>query len=180
MVFNARIAAKLRDMADVLEQQEASAFRVSAYRRAAATLDTLGEGVDIIFAREGREGLKALPGVGARQVALHGALLKHSRSACAQQDQRLGRHFLPDGRRARGAMHGRDRKRRELAEKSALCAVVNENARPSTPPSHSAGERAVRSAITRVWRRRVRSGSAGERRDRRASARRKADRDRAR
>lgn len=64
MVFNASIAAKLRDMADVLGQQEASAFRVSAYRRAAATLDTLPEGVDIILAREGREGLKALPGVG--------------------------------------------------------------------------------------------------------------------
>lgn len=65
MTVNAPIAAKLRDMADVLEQQEASPFRVSAYRRAAATIDTLGEGVDLILAREGRDGLIALPGVGA-------------------------------------------------------------------------------------------------------------------
>jgi predicted flap endonuclease-1-like 5' DNA nuclease len=58
------IAAKLRDMADVLEQQEASPFRVSAYRRAAATIEALRENVEAVLAREGREGLKALPGVG--------------------------------------------------------------------------------------------------------------------
>ena len=62
--INAVIAAKLRDMGDVLEQQEASAFRVRAYRRAAESIESLDEGVDAILAREGRRGLEALPGIG--------------------------------------------------------------------------------------------------------------------
>jgi DNA polymerase (family X) len=65
MTVNATIAAKLRDMADVLEQQDASPFRVSAYWRAAASIETMGEGVDAILARKGRDGLIALPGIGA-------------------------------------------------------------------------------------------------------------------
>lgn len=51
-------------MADVLEQQDASPFRVSAYGRAAAAIEMVSEDVGAILAREGREGLKALPGVG--------------------------------------------------------------------------------------------------------------------
>jgi putative hydrolase len=62
--LNARIAAKLRDMADLLEQQEASAFRINAYRRAAARIEAISEDVDNILARAGRAGLVALPDIG--------------------------------------------------------------------------------------------------------------------
>jgi DNA polymerase/3'-5' exonuclease PolX len=37
--LNETIAGKLREMADVLEQQQADGFRISAYRRAAATVN---------------------------------------------------------------------------------------------------------------------------------------------
>lgn len=64
MSANLQIAAKLRDMADMLEQQGASSFRVNAYRRAAATIAALKEEVDVLLARAGRQGLLALPGIG--------------------------------------------------------------------------------------------------------------------
>jgi putative hydrolase len=64
IMLNARIAAKLRDMADVLDQQDASTFRIGAYRRAAARVDALDEGVDDILSRAGRDGLTALPDIG--------------------------------------------------------------------------------------------------------------------
>jgi putative hydrolase len=64
MSANAQIAAKLREMADVLEQQEASPFRVSAYRRAAATIAGLKQEAPVLLARSGRRGLLGLPGVG--------------------------------------------------------------------------------------------------------------------
>lgn len=61
---NIQIADRLRLMADLREQQGDNGFRVSAYRRAAATLDTLDEPADEILAREGREGLVARPNIG--------------------------------------------------------------------------------------------------------------------
>jgi putative hydrolase len=61
---NSKIADRLRLMADLREQQGDNGFRVSAYRRAAATLDSLDEPVDEILAREGRAGLVALPNIG--------------------------------------------------------------------------------------------------------------------
>jgi putative hydrolase len=64
MSVNAQIAAKLREMADVLEQQDASAFRVNAYRRAALTVDALKEEAPVLLRRAGHRGLVALPGVG--------------------------------------------------------------------------------------------------------------------
>src|SRR5512147_93244 len=83
---NARIAAKLRDMADILEQQQASRFRVSAYRRAAEAVDALDEGVDAIVAREGRDGLVALPGIGER---IAGAIAEMCASGRWAQLERL-------------------------------------------------------------------------------------------
>jgi hypothetical protein len=62
--LNAHIAEKLRDMASALEQQDESGFRINAYRRAAATIEGLDEDVDAILAREGRDGLVALPAIG--------------------------------------------------------------------------------------------------------------------
>ncbi len=61
---NARIAERLREMSSLLEAQGANPFRAGAYRKAAATIEGLGESVRAIFDRGGPEGLDALPGVG--------------------------------------------------------------------------------------------------------------------
>lgn len=62
--INQRIAARLREAADLLEQQAANPFRVSAYRHAAETVVGLGEDVNALVEREGLEGLVALPHIG--------------------------------------------------------------------------------------------------------------------
>ena len=62
--WNRWIAARLRDVADLLEQQGANPFRTGAYRRAAGTLDTLQRNAGDIVAREGVEGLIELPHIG--------------------------------------------------------------------------------------------------------------------
>lgn len=61
---NRPIAARLRELADLLEQQQANPFRVRAYRRAADTVEDLRASLAELAKREGREGLTALPGVG--------------------------------------------------------------------------------------------------------------------
>jgi hypothetical protein len=61
---NAVLAANLRELADLLAQQEADGFRVSAYRRAADVMENLDRPAREILASEGREGLIALPGIG--------------------------------------------------------------------------------------------------------------------
>lgn len=66
---NQTIAAKLRELADLLEQQQASPFRVNAYRRAARTIAGRGEALSPLVEREGLEGLERLPGIG-RSIAL--------------------------------------------------------------------------------------------------------------
>jgi putative hydrolase len=58
------IADRLREAADLLEQQQANPFRVGAYRRAAETLEGLNQDVAGILQRDGIDGLDALPGIG--------------------------------------------------------------------------------------------------------------------
>jgi len=62
--LNHTVAGKLREIADLLEQQGANRFRVQAYRRAAGTVDALDEDVQALFDREGVDGLERLPGIG--------------------------------------------------------------------------------------------------------------------
>jgi hypothetical protein len=62
--LNRGIAQTLRQIADLLEQQQASRFRVDAYRHAADTIDALQEDLQALFDRQGVSGLMALPGVG--------------------------------------------------------------------------------------------------------------------
>jgi Helix-hairpin-helix domain len=62
--LNQRVAERLREAAELLEQQQANPFRVSAYRRAAETVARLDEDVAVLLEREGIEGLDALPGIG--------------------------------------------------------------------------------------------------------------------
>lgn len=61
---NVAIAAKLREMADVLEQQQADSFRIAAYRRAAETLESLATPLECLLREKGLSGLVALPGIG--------------------------------------------------------------------------------------------------------------------
>lgn len=68
MTTNQMIAERLREVADLLQHQDANPFRVGAYRRAADTVDSLGRDVAEILDREGLDGLVALPGVG-RSIA---------------------------------------------------------------------------------------------------------------
>src|SRR3989442_1779939 len=62
---NPTIAAWLTNYANYLEAREANLYRVRAYRRAAGILLNLDRQVADIVAREGREGLEALPGIGS-------------------------------------------------------------------------------------------------------------------
>lgn len=61
---NVEIAARLEDVAALLDAQHANAFRVSAYRHAAEVLRGLPRPVHEIVAHEGLNGLKQLPGIG--------------------------------------------------------------------------------------------------------------------
>src|SRR5688572_3679878 len=62
--INQRIADKLREVADLLEQQSANPFRVRAYRNAADTLVALQRDLRELVQTEGLKGLKALPTIG--------------------------------------------------------------------------------------------------------------------
>ncbi|MDX2456224.1 MAG: helix-hairpin-helix domain-containing protein [Gammaproteobacteria bacterium] len=61
---NQQIAMKLAQAADLLEQQGANPFRVSAYRRASATLSRLVQDVRELATAEGDAGLIKLPNIG--------------------------------------------------------------------------------------------------------------------
>ncbi|MHA1154358.1 MAG: helix-hairpin-helix domain-containing protein [Alphaproteobacteria bacterium] len=65
---NQKIVDKLRELAALLEQQGANRFRVGAYRRAAETVAVHVEDLTEVLARDGLEGLIALPGIG-RSIA---------------------------------------------------------------------------------------------------------------
>lgn len=64
MQVNQQIADRLREAADILEQQGANPFRVNAYRRAAATIAGLTGDMEALYRDSGRDGLEALPGIG--------------------------------------------------------------------------------------------------------------------
>lgn len=61
---NLAIAARLEEVARLLEEQHANPYRVGAYRRAATTLRGLSRPVGDILATEGLEGLVRLPTIG--------------------------------------------------------------------------------------------------------------------
>jgi putative hydrolase len=62
--LNQQVARKLREAADVLEQQQANPFRVSAYRRAAKTVLSLEGDIEEIVEDKGLKGLQELPSIG--------------------------------------------------------------------------------------------------------------------
>jgi hypothetical protein len=61
---NLDIAASFREAANLLEAQDASPFRVRAYRQGASTLSQLDRPVDALYDEGGREALETLPNVG--------------------------------------------------------------------------------------------------------------------
>jgi Holliday junction resolvasome RuvABC DNA-binding subunit len=61
---NEEIAARLEEVARILNEQGANSFRVEAYRRAATTLRRLSRPVTEIIHNEGIAGLRQLPGIG--------------------------------------------------------------------------------------------------------------------
>jgi hypothetical protein len=61
---NLAIAGRLDEVAALLEEQDASPFRVSAYRRGAATIRQLARPIREVVAEEGSQGLMALPDIG--------------------------------------------------------------------------------------------------------------------
>ncbi|HEX6899824.1 MAG TPA: helix-hairpin-helix domain-containing protein [Thermoanaerobaculia bacterium] len=61
---NRRIAAALRELADLLDLQGANPFRITAYRRAADTVVHLDRDLGEILEHEGFDGLTALPHIG--------------------------------------------------------------------------------------------------------------------
>lgn len=58
------VASRLREAADLLEQQGANPFRVRAYRDAADTVAALGRDIAGVLRKGGREALIALPHIG--------------------------------------------------------------------------------------------------------------------
>jgi DNA uptake protein ComE-like DNA-binding protein len=83
---NQAIAEKLLEIADLLEQQNANPFRVSAYRRAARTVTAHPEPLSEVAEREGVEGLDQIPTIG-RSIAL--AIQEMLRTGRWQQLERL-------------------------------------------------------------------------------------------
>ena len=62
---NAALAAKLREMADVLVRQDADGYRVNAYRRASRTIEQCSKPVEEIVRERGLAGVTELPGIGS-------------------------------------------------------------------------------------------------------------------
>jgi hypothetical protein len=79
--LNRQVGERLREMADLLERQEANPFRVAAYRRAAETVTALPEDLAALVGREGTAGLDALPGIGARLASAIAQIVRTGRWA---------------------------------------------------------------------------------------------------
>lgn len=77
--LNQKVADKLREAADLLEQQGANPFRVGAYRRAAETVARLDRDVRDIVTVEGVDGLTALPAIGRGIAAAIDEILRSGR-----------------------------------------------------------------------------------------------------
>jgi DNA polymerase (family X) len=64
MAQNQDVAQRLREVAQLLEDQSANRFRVRAYRAAAETIERLAVPAAEIAQQQGTDGLQALPGIG--------------------------------------------------------------------------------------------------------------------
>lgn len=78
-ISNGLIAERLNEYADILEQQQANRFRVTAYRRAARTLANLDEDLADIYQRGGSKALTELENVGTGIASSIAELLRTGR-----------------------------------------------------------------------------------------------------
>jgi len=79
--LNQQVADRLQEAADLLAEQQANPFRVSAYRRAADTIAGFDEALDAFVARLGPEGLEELPGIGPSLAAAIAEMVRTGRWA---------------------------------------------------------------------------------------------------
>lgn len=84
---NSRIAFTLERVAELLEQQGASPFRVRAWREAAHGLRDLPREASDVFRDHGRVGLEAIPHVGPRLAAVIIELVKTGRCGALERLQ---------------------------------------------------------------------------------------------
>ena len=82
---NRLISERLNEYATVLAQQGANQFRVKAYQRAAATIDTLSKEIEEIYSRGGFEALIGLPNIGRGIAWAVIAMLQPGRLARLEQ-----------------------------------------------------------------------------------------------
>jgi DNA polymerase (family 10) len=78
-VSNSVIAERLQEYADILEQQQANRFRITAYRRAAGTIAALDEDLGDIYQRGGSQALSELENVGTGIASAIAELLQTGR-----------------------------------------------------------------------------------------------------
>ena len=152
---NQIIADRLREAADLLEQQAANPFRVRAYREAAKTVASLAEGLAELHERVGVVGLDALPGIGPRIAA---AIVEMLRTGHWSQLERLRGSLDPErlfsaipgvgptlARRIHEALHVDTLEALEVAAHDGRLTAV-----PGIGPRRAAGLRAALAAM--LWR----------------------------
>jgi hypothetical protein len=82
----------LRQVAELLQAQGAKPFRVAAYRNAADTVEGFGGRLRTLFARQGRDGLVALPRIGVGIASGIAEMLETGRWAQLERSSSIERY----------------------------------------------------------------------------------------
>ncbi len=64
MANNKKIIQILNELADLLEIKGAPFFKVTAYRKAAKSLESLSKNISVIYKTKGLKGIREIPGIG--------------------------------------------------------------------------------------------------------------------
>ena len=110
---NVEIADALERIADLLEAQDADAFRVRAYRRGAERVRATPEAMGELYARGGAAALDALPEIGKTLASVIAELVRTGRSSLLE---RLAGQVSPEDRFTTVAGIGEELARRVHAE----------------------------------------------------------------
>ena len=158
---NQVVADRLREAADLLEQQAANPFRVRAYREAARTVAALRQDLAEVHEHDGAAGLEALPGIGPRIAA---AIVEMLRTGRWSQLERIRGSLDPErlfraipgvgpalARRSHDALHVDTLEALEVAAHDGRLAAL-----PGIGPRRAAGLRAALAGMLGRTRRRPR------------------------